>query len=142
MDDDINFISDTSILDIMRSIVNSDEAPEPIGPYSHAVICKGMVYCSGQIGIDPTTGRMVDGGVGAETRRSLENLQAVLRSAGSDMSKVLRCTVYVTDLGDFAEVNSVYSEFFPTAPPSRTTVQVAALPRGSSVEIDAIAERI
>lgn len=78
----------------------------------------------------------------AETRRCLKNLQAVLRSAGSDLSKVLRCTVYVTDLGDFAELNSVYSEFFPTTPPGRTTVQVAALPRGGGVEIDAIAEQM
>ena len=128
------------ILELMRSIVNSERAPAPVGPYSHAVVCQGVVYCSGQLGLDPDTGRLVEGGTVPETRQSLQNLKAVLESAGSDISKVLRCNIYVIDLSDFTQVNSVYSEYFPSSPPSRTTVQVAALPKGGRVEIDAIAE--
>jgi 2-iminobutanoate/2-iminopropanoate deaminase len=123
----------------MRSIVRSKDAPEPIGPYSQAVISDQLVFCSGQLGLDPRTGKMVDGGTAAEARRCLENLKAILEQAGTDLTKVLRCTIFMTDLMDFQVLNSVYAEFFSASPPARTTIQVAALPRGAKVEIDAIA---
>jgi 2-iminobutanoate/2-iminopropanoate deaminase len=126
----------------MRSVVRSVLAPEPVGPYSQAVTSDQLVFCSGQLGIDPRTGKIVDGGSAAEARRCLENLKAILEQAGSDLSKVLRCTIYMTDLTDFQAVNSVYAEFFSSSPPARTSVQVAALPRGAMVEIDAIASLI
>ena len=123
----------------MSSIVKSEDAPEPIGPYSQAVISDQLVFCSGQLGIDPRTGRLVDGGTTVEARRCLENLKAILEKAGTDLTKVVRCTIFMTDLMDFQAVNSVYAEFFSESPPARTTIQVAALPRGAKVEIDAIA---
>jgi 2-iminobutanoate/2-iminopropanoate deaminase len=123
----------------MRSIVRSKDAPEPIGPYSQAVISDQLVFCSGQLGVDPRTGKMVDGGTAAEVRKCLENLEAILEQAGTDLTRVLRCTIYMIDLMDFQVLNSVYAEFFSTSPPARTTIQVAALPRGARVEIDAIA---
>jgi 2-iminobutanoate/2-iminopropanoate deaminase len=123
----------------MSYVVMSKDAPEPIGPYSQAVISDQLVFCSGQLGIDPRTGKMVEGGSAVEARRCLENLKAILEQAGTDLTKVLRCTIYLTDLMDFQAVNSVYAEYFPASPPARTSVQVAALPRGAKVEIDAIA---
>jgi 2-iminobutanoate/2-iminopropanoate deaminase len=121
--------------------VASDAAPQAIGPYSQAVVAGDLVLCSGQIPLDPETGLLIEGTAADETRRVLENLRAVLAAAGLTMRQVVRTTVYVTDLADFAVVNQVYAEFFVEPYPARATVQVAALPRGARVEIDAIAVR-
>ena len=122
-----------------RAVV-SDAAPTPVGPYSQAVICDGFVFASGQIPIDPRSGALVEGDIEAQTERVLENLRAVLDAAGAGLERVVRTTVYVTDLSAFARVNRVYARFFPGEPaPARATVQVAALPLGAQVEIDAIA---
>ncbi|WXH33053.1 2-iminobutanoate/2-iminopropanoate deaminase [Myxococcus stipitatus] len=124
-----------------RKTIHSDEAPKAIGPYSQAVqVDSGkMTFLSGQIPLDPATMEMVQGDVVAQAERVMLNLKAVLAAAGLDFSHVVRCTIFLTDLGDFAKVNEVYGRYFTGAPPARATVQVAALPRGSKVEIDAIA---
>ncbi|OJT22672.1 reactive intermediate/imine deaminase [Archangium sp. Cb G35] len=124
-----------------RKIVHSDDAPKAIGPYSQAVqVDSGkMTFLSGQIPLDPKTMQMVEGDVIDQAEQVMKNLGAVLTAAGLDFSHVVRCTIFLTDLGDFAKVNEVYGRYFTGAPPARATVQVAALPRGSKVEIDAIA---
>jgi 2-iminobutanoate/2-iminopropanoate deaminase len=114
-------------------------APAAIGPYAQAVIAGGFVFASGQIPLDPATGTMVAGGVGVQTARALESLRAVLEAAGSGLARVVKTTVYLTDLGAFAEFNEAYARYFPARPPARATVQVAALPRGAAVEIEAVA---
>jgi reactive intermediate/imine deaminase len=116
-------------------------APAPVGPYNQAVKAGGMLFCSGQIALDPATGAMVgDGDVGAETRQVLANLEAVLRQAGVGPAQVVRTTVFLADLADFAKVNAIYAETFNTAvAPARACVEVAALPKGARVEIDCIA---
>ncbi|MDP7994919.1 MAG: RidA family protein [Synechococcus sp. SP2 MAG] len=121
--------------------VITQKAPAPVGPYNQAVIAGGWLYCSGQIPLDPATGTMVgDGNVEAETRQVLSNLKAVLQEAGTDPSKVVRTTVFLVDLGDFQTVNAIYAEVFGDGvSPARACVQVAALPKGSKVEIDCIA---
>jgi len=124
-----------------KQIISTDEAPKAIGPYSQAVRVGDLVFLSGQIPLDPATGQLAPGDVVAQTRQVMENLGAVLRSAGVSFSEVVRSTIYLTDLGDFAKVNDVYGSYFSTEPPARATVQVAALPRGASVEIDMIAHR-
>jgi len=123
---------------VTRAITTAD-APEAIGPYSQAIAAGTMVFVSGQIALDPGTGILVPGTVADETRRVLENLRAVLTAAGLGMETVVRTTVYLTSLADFPVVNQVYAEFFAAPFPARATVQVAALPRGARVEIDAIA---
>lgn len=124
-----------------RKIVHSDDAPKAIGPYSQAVqVDSGkMTFLSGQIPLDPKTMQMVEGDVIDQAEQVMKNLGAVLKAAGLDFSHVVRCTIFLTDLGDFTKVNEVYGRHFTGAPPARATVQVAALPRGSKVEIDAIA---
>ncbi len=124
-----------------RKNLHSDGAPKAIGPYSQAIQVDGgrMVFLSGQIALDPKTGQMVEGDAAAQTVRVMENLGAVLAAAGLDFSHVVRCTIYCTDLGDFAKINEAYAKYFREAPPARATAQVAALPRGAKVEIDAIA---
>ena len=126
-----------------RTVVSTGGAPRPFAgaPYNQAIALPGLVFCSGQLGLDPESGVLVEGGVEAQARRALQNLQAVLEAAGSDLSRVVKTTVFVTDLADFGTVNRVYAEFFPDAPPARSTVQVAALPGGGLVEIEAIAAR-
>ena len=121
--------------------VITQKAPAPVGPYNQAVIAGGWLYCSGQIPLDPATGTMVgDGNVEAETRQVLRNLKAVLQEAGTDPSKVVRTTVFLVDLGHFQAVNAIYAEMFGDGvSPARACVQVAALPKGSKVEIDCIA---
>lgn len=123
----------------MRQAVSTDGAPKAIGPYEQAWVVDGMVYTSGQIALEPKTGEMVAGGVAEQTRRVLENLKAVLAAAGSSLDRVVRTTVYLTDLSQFASMNTVYAEYFGSSKPARSTVGVAALPRGALVEIDAIA---
>jgi 2-iminobutanoate/2-iminopropanoate deaminase len=122
-----------------REVIRSDRAPKAIGPYEQAIKLEGWVFTSGQIPLDPATGAMVEGGIGAQARQVLENLRAVLEAAGSSMAKVVRVTVYMTHLGEFAKMNEVFSEFFPQDKPARSTVGVSALPRGALVEMDVIA---
>ena len=122
-----------------RHPVSTAGAPAAIGPYSQAIAVGDLVFCSGQIGLDPATGSLVPGTVADETRRVLENLRAVLSASGLALAAVVRTTVYLTNLADFPVVNQVYAEFFPAPSPARSTVQVAALPRDARVEIDAIA---
>jgi 2-iminobutanoate/2-iminopropanoate deaminase len=119
-----------------RRIVKTEAAPAAIGPYSQAVVHDGMVYTAGQIAIDPRTGEMVGAGDAArETEQVMRNLAAVLDAAGSAMDQVLRCEVYLADLGDYAAVNEVYGRFFGAAPPARLAIQAAGLPKGARVEI-------
>jgi 2-iminobutanoate/2-iminopropanoate deaminase len=124
-----------------RKAIHSDNAPKAIGPYSQAIQVEAgkMTFLSGQIPLDPKTMEMVQGDVVAQAEQVMQNLKAVLTAAGLDFSHVVRCTIFLTDLGDFAKVNEVYGRHFTGSPPSRATVQVAALPRGAKVEIDAIA---
>jgi 2-iminobutanoate/2-iminopropanoate deaminase len=121
--------------------IETASAPLPVGPYSQAIAHADFVFCSGQIPLDPKTGKLVGGEIEAQVERVLENLRAVLEAAGSGLDRVVRTTIYVTDLSLFARVNAVYGRFFPVTAPARATVQVAALPLGALVEIDAIASR-
>ncbi|MFQ5767274.1 MAG: RidA family protein [Acidobacteriota bacterium] len=122
-----------------REIIESEEAPQAIGPYSQAVRCGGLLYCSGQIGLVPASGSMVPGGVEAEARQALKNLEAVLQAGGSSWNRVLKTTIYLTRMDDFALVNDTYARFISGPPPARATVGVASLPKGALVEIDALA---
>lgn len=122
-----------------RTVVSTLNAPEALGPYSQAIKTEHFIFCSGQIPIDPGTGVLLEGDIGAMTRQVLSNLQAVLEAAGSSLAKVVKTTVFLADMADFAAMNAAYAEFFPLEPPARSTVQVAALPRGTRVEIEAVA---
>jgi 2-iminobutanoate/2-iminopropanoate deaminase len=124
-----------------RRIISTDEAPAAVGPYSQAVEVGGFVFTAGQIALDPATQKLVDGDVRAQTERVMYNLRAVLRAAGCDLSDVVKTTIYLRDMGDFAAVNAVYGGFFEAAPPARSTVAVAGLPLDARVEIDAVACR-
>ena len=119
--------------------VHTEMAPAAIGPYSQAVVSNGLAYLSGQIPLDPATGQIVEGDIAAQTARVLENLKAVLAACGSSLDHVLKTTVYLKDLGEFARMNEVYARYFPSTPPARSTVEVARLPREARIEIDAIA---
>ena len=125
----------------MPKTVATDQAPKAIGPYSQAVDAGAFVFLSGQVALDPATGAMVPGGVAEQTDRVLKNLQAVLAAAGLPLTRVVKTTVYLVDLGEFAAMNEVYARYFPADPPARATVQVSALPKGARVEIDAVASR-
>lgn len=122
----------------MKQTMNAKNAPSAIGPYSHAVIMEGVVYTSGQLGIDPATGKLA-GDVEAQARQAFTNLKHVLEEAGASLNDVVKTTVFVTDLGDFAKVNAIYGEFFGPDFPARSCVQVAALPAGGSVECECVA---
>jgi 2-iminobutanoate/2-iminopropanoate deaminase len=124
-----------------RQIVQTSAAPKAIGPYSQAVVVSTgrMVFLSGQIPLDPSTGEVVPGDASAQSEQVMKNLGAVLAASGLGFEQVVRCGIFLTDLGDFGKVNEVYGRFFPSNPPARATVQVSALPRGVKVEIDAIA---
>ena len=121
-----------------REIIEAPGAPAAIGPYSHAVRHDGLLFCSGQIPLDPDSGELVGADAAAQARRCLENLSAVCAEAGTSLARALRLTIYMTDLGEFAPVNDVYASFFTAEPPARVTVGVAQLPKGAQVEIDAI----
>ena len=121
-------------------MIASKDAPKAIGPYSQAVRSNGLLFTSGQIALDPATGELVPGDFSAQARRVLQNLDAVLRAAGSSFSRVTRATVYLTDLSNFGTLNGIYAEFFGDHKPARTTVGVKELPKGSMVEIDLIAQ--
>ena len=121
-----------------RKTVNADQAPAAVGPYSHAVAVNGLLFCSGQIPLDPASGEIVGDTPAEQARRCLENLQLVCEAAGTRLDRAVRCTVYMIDLAAFAAVNEVYAEFFPSEPPARAAVGVSALPKGAQVEIDAI----
>jgi len=122
-----------------RHPVSADAAPDAIGPYSHAVISNGMLFCSGQVPLDPETGELIDGDAGDQTRRCLDNLAAVCEAAGARLSDAVRLTVYAADLpGDWGAINEAYGSFFEEAPPARVAIGVAALPKGARVEIDAV----
>jgi len=120
-------------------VIVSESAPQAVGAYAQAVRAGGFVFLSGQIPLDPSTGELITGDIEAQTRRVLDNLRAVLETAGSALDRVVKATIYLTDMNDFAVVNRTYAEYFPAAKPARATVAVAALPRGSKVEIDMIA---
>ena len=124
-----------------RRPVTTTGAPAAIGPYSQGIAIDGLVFCSGQLGLDPATGELVEGGVEAEAERALRNLAAVLDAAGLAMADVVKTTIFLADMGDFASVNTVYQRHMPEPPPARSTFQVAALPKGGRVEIEAIAAR-
>jgi 2-iminobutanoate/2-iminopropanoate deaminase len=127
---------------VAKKIISSDQAPKAIGPYSQAVDVGDLVFLSGQIPLDPASGQVVGAGdIQAQTERVLQNVQGVLQTAGLTMTHVVRTTVYMVDLAEFARMNEVYAKYFPTDPPARSTVQVVALPRGARVEIDAVARR-
>lgn len=122
-----------------RSRIKTPLAPAAIGPYSQGILAGNTLYCSGQIAIDPETGSMVSSGIEAETERVLENLGAVLRAARMGYENVVRCTVYLADINDYAQVNEIYARYFSEAPPAREAVEVSALPRGARVEISCVA---
>lgn len=123
----------------MRDVIATDQAPKAIGPYSQAIRAAGLVFTSGQVALDPATQQVIAGDVAAQTDRVLMNLSAVLQAAGSSLDKALRCTVFLKNMGDFAAMNEVYGRYFKSAPPARSTVEVARLPREVLVEIDVIA---
>lgn len=123
----------------LRQAISSDQAPEAIGPYSQAIRTGSLLFCSGQVPLEPSTGEIVKDDIEGQTRRCLENLAAVCEAAGGSLGAAVRCTVYLTDMGDFARVNDVYGSFFEDAePPARVAIGVAALPKGADVEVDAI----
>lgn len=122
-----------------RTVIHSDAAPKAIGPYSQAIVAGELIFCSGQVPIDPNTGELVPGGIEEQTHRALRNLKAVLEAAGSGLDRVLKTTVFLQNMGDFAAMNAVYATYFPHDPPARSTVEVAKLPRNALVEIECIA---
>jgi 2-iminobutanoate/2-iminopropanoate deaminase len=121
-----------------RETVHAEGAPAAVGPYSHAVRSNGLIFLSGQTPIDPATGTLVQGSVGDQTRRCLDNLQVVAAAAGASLTDAVRCGIYVTDMSTFNEVNEAYGAYFESDPPARSTIGVAALPLGADVEIDAV----
>jgi 2-iminobutanoate/2-iminopropanoate deaminase len=122
-----------------KKVVATKEAPQAIGPYSQAIKAGGFVFTAGQIPIDPATGKLIEGDIKAQTERVLKNLSAVLAAAGSNMDRVVKTTVFLKNMSDFPAMNEVYGQFFKNEPPSRSTVQVAALPKDALIEIDAVA---
>lgn len=124
-----------------RRAVSTDKAPGAVGPYSQGILAGDFVFTSGMLALDPETGDVVGADVGAQTRRALKNVQGIVEAAGSSLERVVKTTVFLTDIGDFPQMNSVYGEFFTSSPPARSTVEVGPLPKGALVEIDAIALR-
>ena len=125
----------------MNQVIHTANAPAAVGPYSQAIDCGDIVFCSGQIPLVPETGLMVEGGIEAQARQIFANIKAVLNAAGLDFRNVVKTTVFMTDLGQFATLNSIYAEYFPENPPARSCVEVSALPKGALVECEVIARR-
>ena len=123
----------------MREAIATNRAPAALGPYSQAIKTDTLLFCSGQLGLDPETGNLVEGGVEAQAQQALANLRAVLEASGSSMARVVKTVIFLADMADFAAVNAVYAQEFLNAPPARSTVQVAGLPKGGLVEIEMIA---
>ena len=121
-----------------RKTVTADGAPEAVGPYTHAVVSNGLVFCSGQVPLDPNTGQLVEGTIGEQTKRCMENLAVVAAAAGAQLSDAVRMGIYVTDMSTFKDVNEAYGSYFESDPPARSTIAVSALPLGAQVEIDAV----
>ncbi|MDJ0623091.1 MAG: Rid family detoxifying hydrolase [Desulfocapsaceae bacterium] len=122
----------------MKKIIQTDNAPAAIGPYSQAIISGELMFISGQLAIDPKTGKLIEGSIAAQTERILANIDAIAIAAGASLTQVVKTTVFLKDLNDFSEVNTAYSNFFTNNPPARSTVEVAALPLNASIEIEAI----
>jgi 2-iminobutanoate/2-iminopropanoate deaminase len=124
-----------------REVVSTPKAPKAIGPYSQGIKAGDFLFTAGEAGVDPATGKLVEGGIGPQTRKALENIRVILEAAGTSLKRVVKCGVFLADLADFQAMNAVYAEFFPPdqGPPARTTVQAAKLPMGALVEIDAVA---
>jgi 2-iminobutanoate/2-iminopropanoate deaminase len=123
----------------MREIVHTDRGPKPIGPYSQAIKANGLLFASGQVAIDPKTNEFIGGDIRQQTERSLENVKGVVEASGSKLSHVVKTTVFLKDMNDFAAMNEVYGKYFSAAPPARSTVAVAGLPKGALVEIEVVA---
>ena len=121
-----------------RKTVTAEGAPHAVGPYTHAVVSNGLVFCSGQVPLDPNTGKLVEGTIGEQTRQCMQNLSVVAAAAGAQLSDAVRMGIYVTDMGTFKDVNEAYGSYFETDPPARSTIAVSALPLGAQVEIDAV----
>ena len=124
-----------------RQRIQTANAPQAIGPYSQAICTDTLIFVSGQIPLDPATGQLIEGDIQVQTRQVMQNLQAVLAAAGSSLAHVVKTTIFLTDIEEFALVNQLYGEFFASDPPARSTVQVAALPKGARIEIEAVALR-
>lgn len=122
----------------LKKIIATDKAPKAIGPYSQAIVHGGLAFLSGQIPLDPATGQVVDGGIAAQTERVLENIKSVLEACGSSLDQVVKTTVFLKDMSEFAQMNEVYARYFSANPPARSTVEAARLPRDVRVEIEAI----
>jgi len=125
-------------VDMERNIIFTEDAPAAVGPYSQAVATGGLIFCSGQIPIDPATGAFVEGGVQEQAKQCLDNLSAVLKAAGGSLETAVKVQIYLTDMGDFGAVNEIYADYFTAEPPARACVEVSALPKGALVEIEAI----
>jgi len=125
----------------MKTVIASTEAPAAVGPYSQAIATGNLIFCAGQIPLDPATGNLVEGDVGAQTRRVIENIKAVLAAAGATLDDVVKSTVFLQDMNDFAAMNAIYAEHFQAPFPARSTIQVARLPKDARVEIEVIASR-
>lgn len=124
-----------------RKIIYTDEAPEPIGPYSQGVYINGMLFISGQVPLDPFSGALIKNGIEEETEQVMQNLQAILHASEMDFSNVVKCSIFLTDMLDFPKVNEVYGKYFKNSPPARETVEVSALPKNANIEISCIAIR-
>ena len=121
-----------------RKTVTAEGAPHAVGPYTHAVVSNGLVFCSGQVPLDPNTGKLVEGTIGEQTKQCMQNLSVVAAAAGAQLSDAVRMGIYVTDMGTFKDVNEAYGSYFETDPAARSTIAVSALPLGAQVEIDAV----
>jgi 2-iminobutanoate/2-iminopropanoate deaminase len=124
---------------MLKKTITSPDAPKALGPYSQAVVHNNMVYCSGQIGLDPATGEFAGGSIAAQTRQVMLNLEAVLKQAGSSFDRVVKCSIFLADMNDFSVVNQIYGEYFENDPPARETVAVKTLPKSALVEISCVA---